>query len=65
MKDLFDFELRQQLVACEQCGASFMRRRTNHYFCSSHCKIYGFRKRRREELKELKELGRRFELLQR
>jgi hypothetical protein len=42
MKNLFGFELRQQKVVCLSCGAPFMRRRTNHRYCSEKCRIKVF-----------------------
>ena len=42
VKDLFGFELRQQMVTCPSCGVPFMRRRTKHQFCSEKCRIRVF-----------------------
>jgi endogenous inhibitor of DNA gyrase (YacG/DUF329 family) len=51
MKDLFGFELRRQKVACLSCGATFMRRRTNHHYCSEKCRIRKFYQQVRAEEK--------------
>jgi ribosomal protein L37AE/L43A len=51
MKDLFGFELRQQRVTCNACGAAFMRRRTNHRYCCDKCRIRKFYQHVRAEEK--------------
>jgi endogenous inhibitor of DNA gyrase (YacG/DUF329 family) len=53
MKDLFGFELRQQMVTCFSCGVPFMRRRANHHFCSEKCRIRVFYQRLRAEAKAI------------
>ena len=51
MKDLFDFELKQQKVACVLCGKIFMRRRTNHRYCCDKCRMRVFCRHVRAEEK--------------
>lgn len=53
MKDLFDFELRQQKVICASCDIPFMRRRTNHRYCCEKCRIRVFYRHVRAEQKAI------------